>query len=79
MLNEFKKDDCIGCFREEYCITLHHIIYYRNIEMCPCSICIIKVVCVNNPCEKYNIFYRKVWEFYMKTFKKQRDLDYYVT
>jgi hypothetical protein len=77
--NEFKKDDCIGCYREDRCMALNFMINYQKIGTCPCSMCIIKVVCVNNPCEDYGTFYRDVWEVYMKKFKKQRDLNYYAT
>ena len=73
MTDKFERRNCNGCRREDYCIVLSSMIDYIKVGICPCSVCIIKVVC-EHPCEEYGIFYRDLWEVYMTAFKeKERD------
>ena len=77
MTDKFKKCDCKGCYREYHCMVLHFMINYQKVGICPCSACLVKVVCKHNPCEDFGAFYREVWEVYMIAFDKQKKDSYY--
>jgi len=48
--------NCKGCAVEGACSHVKHS------NKCPCILCIVKVICVNELCEEYRQFQRKVFE-----------------
>ena len=55
MKNQKLKDNCNGCYCEDNdCDIIDKL---TDFDICPCGICIIKVMC-NDACEDYNTFYQ---------------------
>lgn len=54
--------ECEGClsYRKNCEIRrLEHLYGMYDIKKCPCSICLLKVIC-QDACEEYNAYYNKV-------------------
>lgn len=60
MANELNKNNCEGCYdryTNRCTFSDSSRFQYEKTNVCPCSICLVKVICVKS-CEEYNTFWK---------------------
>lgn len=59
--------NCEGCHHKDWCIFL--TIFSKQVtsdDICPCEMCLIKMVCIGRMCEEYEALWQTIWNRWVK-------------